>query len=258
MNAEGRIVLLAGRRESTNVVYHALADEFDIARVIIEEPVARVPFLKRRAKNVGLAKVIGQVLFRAIVPPLLRAISRRRRREIMQEYGLNDAPIPPEKVTHVASVNADETIALLKALDPAVVVINGTRIIASKVLTAIPARFLNTHAGITPLYRGVHGAYWALTEGDRAHAGVTVHFVDPGIDTGGILEQGRIEPTARDNFATYPLLQLGVGLPLLRKAIRDVLEGRAEVKPAPEGASRLWVHPTLWEYVVGRVRRGVK
>ena len=41
------------------------------------------------------------------------------------------------------------------------------------------------HAGITPQYRGVHGGYWAVVNNDPEHCGVTIHFVDKGIDTGG-------------------------------------------------------------------------
>jgi len=74
-----------------------------------------------------------------------------------------------------------------QASHPDVVVVNGTRIIAEKVLHSVPATFLNTHSGITPLYRGAHGGYWALVKKDRANCGVTIHVVDAGIDTGGIV-----------------------------------------------------------------------
>ena len=55
----------------------------------------------------------------------------------------------------------------------------------SPLLEAVPAVFLNTLAGITPSYRGVHGAYWALVQRQPDACGVTVHLVDAGIDTGG-------------------------------------------------------------------------
>jgi methionyl-tRNA formyltransferase len=43
------------------------------------------------------------------------------------------------------------------------------------------------HAGITPRYRGTHGGYWVLLNNDPGHCGVTIHLVDPGIDTGSIV-----------------------------------------------------------------------
>src|SRR5438093_9923670 len=53
------------------------------------------------------------------------------------------------------------------------VVVNGTRIISEAVLTASDAVFINMHAGITPKYRGVHGGYWALYNGDGEAASST-------------------------------------------------------------------------------------
>ena len=156
--------------------------------------------------------------------------------------------MPESRLTRVPSVNSPECIAELRRLAPDVVVVNGTRIIAKKVLQAITCPFLNTHAGITPLYRGVHGGYWALANNDPAHCGVSVHLVDAGIDTGGIVHQALIHPTAEDNFTTYPLLQLAAGLPLLVQAVREALAGTLHVQPPPAGASRLWSHPTLAQY----------
>ena len=105
-----------------------------------------------------------------------------------------------DKVTEVPSVNSDLTIAELKRLSPAVVVVNGTRIIQEKVLGCVDAVFLNTHAGITPMYRGVHGGYWALASGDASNCGVTIHKVDKGIDTGSIVAQATISPSSRGHI----------------------------------------------------------
>ena len=95
------------------------------------------------------------------------------------------------------------------------------------------------------MYRGVHGCYWALADGDPAHAGVTVHLVDSGVDTGEVIAQAVVHPTPADSYHTYPLLQLAAGIPLLEQAIRDALEGRLRTV-AVEGKSRLRYQPTIW------------
>lgn len=254
----GTIILMAGRSASTPLVYNFLRGHFSIEAVILEGRVPRRQFLERRARRLGWTTVLGQVLFRGCVVPWLHLTSRRRMRAIEKELGLDPSPIDPGKIVAVDSVNSEEAIAALKQADPEIVVVNGTRIISEQVLRSVSATFLNTHAGITPLYRGVHGAYWALVQKDLQACGVTVHRVDPGIDTGEILEQGLILPTAEDNFVTYPLLQLGVGLPLLKKAIDDVRAGGSKSRPAPAGVSKLWTHPTLWEYLRNRARLGVR
>ena len=79
--------------------------------------------------------------------------------------------------------------------------------------SAIDVPVINIHAGVTPRYRGVHGGYWALREGRPGLAGSTVHLVDPGIDTGGILAQATFTAGDADSIATYPLLHLACGSP---------------------------------------------
>ncbi|QNH61460.1 formyl transferase [Hymenobacter sediminicola] len=253
-----KIVILAGPGESTDILFHALDAEFGVHRIIVETPVSQKQLLKRRTEKLGYATVAGQILFKLLIATPLSRASQGRMRAIKQQAHLNDQSLPEDRVIRVASVNAPECIEQLQALQPDVIVVNGTRIISKKVLTSVPCKFINTHAGITPLYRGVHGGYWALANNDPQHCGVSVHLVDPGIDTGAIIAQALIQPTAEDNFVTYPLLQLAAGLPLLKQAVRDALYGEIQLKPAPEGVSKLWSHPTLAEYVSNRRRTGTR
>ncbi|MHB9035032.1 MAG: formyl transferase [Armatimonadota bacterium] len=258
MRKNKTIVMLAGESESTNIVYNAISQDFPIDTVLIEEPTDRSLMLKKRTRKLGIATVAGQVLFRLMVVPLLAQASEKRLREIMAEHGLDDLPIDDLKLTRISSVNADETMLALQKLDPAVVIVNRTRIIGKHILTCVPAPFINTHAGITPRYRGVHGAYWALVEDRRDLCGVTVHLVDAGIDTGNIIAQALIEPTQRDNFVTYPLLQVAAGLSLLKTALHNALEGSMPIHKPLDDASVLWSHPTAWGYLWTTIRRGIK
>jgi methionyl-tRNA formyltransferase len=258
MSSSKKIVLLGREDSQTAILYHALQSEFPIAGVIAEQEESRLEFVSRRVKRLGLQKTLGQVAFRMMVVPWLRARSRGRVEEIIRSFGLDASPMPPVRLKKVRSVNADETIQLLQELRPRVVVVSGTRIISSRVLNCVQTVFINMHAGITPMYRGVHGGYWALVQNDRNACGVTVHVVDTGVDTGRILGQARITPNGTDNFATYGFLQIATGLPLLKKAVRDAFEGQLQPAVAPEGKSRLWTHPTLAEYVYHRMKFGVK
>ena len=255
-NAPLNIVMLCGNTRSSRMMYHALAETFHIARVVIEKKPSRLRMMRRRAKRLGLGTAAGQLLFVLFNKAVLAPRAEPRIAHLLQELGLNDAPIPESVVTRVESVNAPETVHLLQTLQPDAVVINGTRIIAKRVLTATDAPFLNTHVGITPRYRGVHGGYWALAMDDAEHCGVTVHLVDEGIDTGNVLYQATIHPTPQDSFNTYPILQIGAAIPLMRAALTDIQRGtltpREGVPP-----SRLWYHPTLWQYFKYRLR-GVK
>jgi Formyl transferase len=245
LTCEGDVGLLAGRY---------LAAHLPGLAVIVERPVPRSQLLRRRIKRLGAVRVAGQLAFMAFQRLQQRAC-RRRIAGIIREAGLDDGRCERSERIRVPSVNSPQCIGHLQRLRPRAVLVVGTRIIARDVLRSVDAPFINYHAGITPKYRGVHGGYWAASEGDLGNFGVTVHLVDEGIDTGDVLYQARLTPTAKDNYSTYPYLQLVAGLPLLQRAARDAVAGtlRSEKVDLP---SHLWSHPTLWHYIKTGWRRG--
>lgn len=251
-----RIVLLARDGASSRLLFHALASRFD-AHAVLEQPPGIASLLRSRAKRLGWWTVMGQLLFILLVAKPLSLFSRGRRARILQAHGCSDAPIPEDRITRASSVNKPDCWEAVKRLGPQVVVINGTRILSQRAIAALGVPIVNTHVGITPMYRGVHGAYWALAQRDPEHCGVTVHLVDAGVDTGAILQQAIIRPTAEDDFTTYPSLQMAAAVPLLLRAIEEVIAGTAQPL-VPEGPSRRWNHPTLWAYLRNRVMRGVR
>jgi methionyl-tRNA formyltransferase len=213
--------------------------------------------LKKHLKRIGFCMTLGQILFKYLVLPILNRISQKRIRQIMIENKLNEKDIRKEKIMKVSSINDLDTINILQSNTPDLIIVNGTRIISKQVLESVSIPFINMHAGITPKYRGVHGMYWALVNNDIENVGVTVHFVDKGIDTGKIIIQKKIAYTSQDNFITYPLLQLSGGLEILRQAIYEYFNG--ELKQIDNRLeSRLWYHPTIWQYLYNRFTMGIK
>src|SRR5688572_16702552 len=100
-----KIVLLAGQWDTTAMVYHFLKEDFDIVKVIIEEPVPRKEFLKKRIKKLGWFPVAGQVLFQLMISKPMGKFSKKRIQAIEQQYGLKRDAIPPDAVQAVPSVN---------------------------------------------------------------------------------------------------------------------------------------------------------
>jgi methionyl-tRNA formyltransferase len=226
--------------------------------VIEEKPIRGFALAKRRFKKLGFFRVSSQIAFSFMVVPFLSFSGKKRVSELIKKYGFKDDKIPSEKIKRVETVNDEASIALLKEWDPAIVLVSGTRIISKKVLDACPAVFINMHAGITPQYRGVHGGYWAIANKDEENFGVTIHRVDKGIDTGEVLYQQRIKITSADNYTTYPYLQLGEGLPLMKKAVADVFSAGLKPIVVPKENSRLWYHPTLWQYFFYKTKKNKK
>lgn len=257
-----KIIMIVGDWNYPKMVYQNLQSEFNIENIIIDNGESTSTLIKRRIKRLGLIHVIGQLLFRVIAVSYIKATSKKRFKEIFEKHNIKEAEFELEKTTKVSSINSDEGRKLLKRLNPDIVVIVTTRILSKKTLECVNAKFINVHAGITPLYRGLHGAYWALINKDEENCGVTVHLVDEGIDTGNILYQDTITDsiTPKDNFMTYTFLQLAKALPLLKKSIRDIqlnnIKSIANTKEQID--NKLYYHPTLWFYLYGRWFKGIK
>lgn len=251
-----KIVILGKNGDSTAIVYNRLAKEYSDITVITENPANRKKMLKRRIQKIGVWKVFGQVLFKLLEEPKIKKNGAARRDQILEENGLSIARNYEQlfDYKHIESVNDDICMELLQKINPDVVIVNGTRIIAERILNCIDAPFINMHMGITPKYRGVHGGYWALVENDREHCGVTVHKVDKGVDTGKILYQAVIEVTPQDNLYTYQYLQAAAGVKLELQALKDLENGGLVEQEGNDLPSKLWYHPTIWEYRKARVK----
>jgi folate-dependent phosphoribosylglycinamide formyltransferase PurN len=256
------VVFLGDRSAATAAVFHALRDELGeraYVRAVLEQRPSRLALARRRARRLGWGTVAGQVAFAGLVAPVLRRQGRRRIAEIARSHGLRLSPV--RSATMIESVNDQRTVAILREAHPDVVVVHGTRVISQSVLDTITVPVLNVHAGITPRYRGVHGGYWAFREDRPELAGTTVHLIDAGIDTGGILAQATFVPERADTIATYPYLHLACGIPLLLQQVGTILQGGAPatVPPLPGAEpSQLRWHPTAWDYVLTRVRQRVR
>jgi folate-dependent phosphoribosylglycinamide formyltransferase PurN len=250
------LVILAGENPWTWVLANALRRRFGYVPVVLEHPHSRAVLLRRRIRRLGLATVAGQVAY-GLAAKAIRPLYRRQEQKLLTEHGLDPTPITSDLI-RVSSVNDDQAIATLRTLGPKVIVVSQTRIVARRVLESVPGTVINIHTGIIPQYRGLHGAYWALINDDPEKCGVSVHVVEAGVDTGPIIAQARIAPSASDSYFTHHWLQLAAALPLLIKAIEDALSGRLLTKPASAGAvSRQCYHPTIWGYLWSGLRRGV-
>ena len=252
-----KIVILGTDCDSTNIIYNQIIKQFYIEKVILEKKENKMIFFKRRIKMQGIFAVLGQIAFILFVSKPLFYCSKKRIRQIVSTNNLNLGKIPSNKLLLVDSVNNEKTRQLLKRLNPDLVILSGTRIVSQKTLNAVNCKFINIHAGITPEYRGVHGAYWALVNNDKKNMGVTVHFVDKGIDTGNIIFQELIVPTKEDNFVTYPYLQLATAMNSLNKYIEKCLNNNI-ISYSKNRPGRLWYHPTLWQYLFYFIKMGIK
>jgi methionyl-tRNA formyltransferase len=101
---------------------------------------------------------------------------------------------------------------------------------------AIPTRgTLNLHAGLLPFNRGVHPNVWSLVEGTAA--GVTLHWVDAGVDTGDLAAQCEVPVTPTDTGATLYARLEDAALSLFRNAWPEVENNTLARTPQSPGGT---------------------
>lgn len=107
-------------------------------------------------------------------------------------------------------------------------------------LQRFPDRVVNVHPALLPAFPGLDGIADALAYGVRV-AGVTVHLVDEGVDTGPILLQEAIDvPQGIDRNGLHDLLR-----PLEHRLLPEAvaLIARGAVRRDPANPRRLLVDP---------------
>ncbi|MBX9860714.1 MAG: hypothetical protein K2Y20_14175 [Sphingomonas sp.] len=92
---------------------------------------------------------------------------------------------------------------------------------------------LNAHMGVLPRYRGMNVAEWAAWEGGAI--GATLHWIDPGIDTGRII---RIVEVARDGLTSVAALRAAVDTAQRAALAELVAEIVATGKAPPDAPQR--------------------
>lgn len=246
---QNRVLILATAGLTTDLLAETLNRPDIKLEVVIESKEAKRIMIKRRLKRLGYFKTLGQLLFLTTVLPFIPK-KEERIAAILKKTGLKHIPI--KNAISVDTVDSPQLIERIKIFKPDLIVINGTRILKKDLLNEINCPIVNIHVGITPKYRGVHGGYWAVKNNDLSLFGVTLHYVDSGIDTGSILAQSVISPSKEDNFKTFPILQYAEGLQLLSANITSIISGQIQTVPSLTKESKLHYHPGILPYLFGK------
>ncbi|MFC7203582.1 methionyl-tRNA formyltransferase [Haloferax namakaokahaiae] len=103
-----------------------------------------------------------------------------------------------DSVTVQAMITTKGQLELVERLQPDIAVAVGYRHIVPESILDIPEQgFINVHPGYLPAGRGFNPNVWSIVEGHPA--GVTIHQMDPGIDTGALLARREVETRFDDN-----------------------------------------------------------
>ena len=102
--------------------------------------------------------------------------------------------------------------------------------IIPKYLVELPKNgTINLHPSLLPYDRGKHYNFWTIVDGTPF--GVTIHFVDAGVDSGDILFQAPIPKTWDDTGGSLYNKAIGAVRKLFKERYLDIVEGRYSRSP---------------------------
>jgi len=129
--------------------------------------------------------------------------------------------------------NSQELVSWVRDLAPDLIVCVGwTRLLKDELLAVPRHGTIGFHASMLPHNRGRAPVNWAIIRGDQ-RAGNTMMMLNPGVDTGDIVDQRPVPIGPDDTCATVYAKVAEVGAQMLRDHLPALLTGTAPRRPQP-------------------------
>jgi methionyl-tRNA formyltransferase len=146
-------------------------------------------------------------------------------------------------VWEVGRLTHEKTLALLRQFQPDLICVACFPYLFPSALLNLPQfGCLNLHPSLLPAYRGPTPLFWICHQGER-RTGVTLHFLDDGVDSGDIVSQ--ITFALPDGISESDLTRrcASEGAILLVEAIQQLAKGPLPRQPQSEQGSSHYPAP---------------
>lgn len=229
------VLYSAGHLGSATILNRlAKAKEMRIVGVIKARPASftskGVKKLKKHLKKVGWRfgwLIFWQQLIQVVAYGLVLITPFLRRRLTPGWVLAKQKGIP---IHYCKSINDKECLDVIRALKPDLIIsAYFNQILKKEAIQAPRIGVLNVHPGWLPAYRGAMCYFWVLKNAEE-RGGVTVHWIDEGIDTGEILARKSFHLKAGWTQQKVLALTAIIGARLLKRIGRKLYNGE---QPAP-------------------------
>jgi hypothetical protein len=145
-----------------------------------------------------------------------------------------------------------QSIARLKQLDLDVGLHKAGVIYREQTINCFRLGILNSHIGLLPEYRGRSVMEWSLLQGEPT--GVTVFFIDAGIDTGRrVVLRKEVDVCDYDSVAEAKQYLFDLDAPFFRAALERLGAGDTEYEVNDGSGRRYYVMSELFRGVVEKI-----
>lgn len=140
--------------------------------------------------------------------------------ELGKEHGID--------ILYTPDVNSTEFIDKIRKYQADLFVsMSFDQIFKNRLINLPPLKTINCHAGKLPFYRGRNILNWVLIN-DEKEFGITVHYMDEGIDTGDMILQETYKITDEDSYATLLERAYEGCAHLLYQAVKAIQSGKVQ------------------------------
>jgi len=149
--------------------------------------------------------------------------------ERARELGIEAFHVSPKELKP-KEIYEGKILEILNARGVELVCLAGyMRIVGETLLSAYKGRVMNIHPALLPSFPGLDAQRQALEYGVKV-SGCTVHFVDPGVDTGPIILQDAVEVNETDTVDTLGQRILAREHQLFSRAITLFFQERLKIQ----------------------------
>ena len=158
------------------------------------------------------------------------------------------------KTFEIENPNSKKFLDELRELNPDII-INQSQSIIKKDLLQIPKYgVINRHNALLPKNRGRLTPFWVLYKGE-SETGVSIHFVEEGIDSGDIIVQEKYDIDSRDTFSSLVAKNYEIAPRAMLKALDKLEKGDKDFIPNNNELATYNTTPDLRHAVKYRIRR---
>jgi methionyl-tRNA formyltransferase len=155
--------------------------------------------------------------------------------QVLYEYDI-------DRIEIQGSINSKTNLDIIKSYRPDLLIsILGNQIFKKPLIDLAPKGCINLHTALLPKYRGLMPTFWVLKNNEK-HTGVSVFFVDEGIDSGPIIVQEKVEI---GNKTQQQLIKetKQIGMNLILKSIDLIYKGELQLIENPESEKSYYSFP---------------
>lgn len=214
-----------------------LNSRHEIVGMIITKP---SPFGKKESflkKSLKTLRIFGLPFFLFYSFKYIRSILFRK-----SIYRLaSEIEIPIINIT--GSINSKTNLELIRSVEPDLLVsILGNQIFKKPLIDLAKKGCINLHTALLPKYRGLMPTFWVLKNNEK-YTGVSVFFVDEGIDSGPIIVQERVEIGNKTQLQLIKETKR-IGMNLIVKSIDLIAKDELKLIENPESEKSYFSFPT--------------